>query len=722
MDSVNSDNSDNSGVPSYHHDWMTRLVKSQVFRQLPPANIRRIVSNLHETPRRKNDVIARQGDVLDHFVVVKSGQCNLFRDTAKGPQKLSMLHPGDYFGSISLLADRPNGITLTMETDGELLLLPKEQFTNWMFEFLLTRAIGYRRATEFVQKGALWIDVRGKQEYEQSHLPHSLSLPLNHLYLPLGFLQKNLKPLRDKKAFIFYSDSEQRASAAVFRMMEQGKQAFMLAGGYKVLSDKVKTEKTDSEFLQQQQLAKRKQAAIDAKKKALLAASEQSQRQSELRANAESANLLAQVRAEAERLEQEKLARVEAEKNRLRNQRAKLAEEKERLEEEKRKERQALRDEFKEQLRAQQVSMEMDKIKAEEESRLLKLQRDVARAVAEQEEERQRLDDEPLRIRQERKGLGLSTSIAIGLLFFGIIGTLWFSPLGELVFPTRRPNTELITVDISPNNTETTQASSEPADTTTANAAPPEPLRPLGTFRDTIQNGAVAPAMVKLPGGIFIMGSAPGLPYPNEQPAVNITLEPFSISRHEITFEEYDLFARTTGRRIPRDNGWGRGKRPVINVSWEDAAAYTQWLSIQTGQVYRLPSEREWEYAASAGTRTPYWWGEELGSNRANCGLCGSQWDASGTAPVGSFPPNPFGLFDVIGNIREWTQTCPYPNYRDVPKTGNLYEGGRCDRGRVARGGSFQVYSEQLRVTYRASYATAARSSDLGFRIVRQER
>ena len=109
------------------------------------------------------------------------------------------------------------------------------------------------------------------------------------------------------------------------------------------------------------------------------------------------------------------------------------------------------------------------------------------------------------------------------------------------------------------------------------------------------------------------------------------------------------------------DNGWGRGRRPVINVSWDDAQAYIKWLSGITGKQYRLLSEAEYEYAARAGTETKYPWGEEIklnGEAMANCNGCGSQWGGKQTAPVGSFPANVFGLYDMVGNVSEWTEDC----------------------------------------------------------------
>ncbi|MGI9333222.1 MAG: bifunctional serine/threonine-protein kinase/formylglycine-generating enzyme family protein, partial [Gammaproteobacteria bacterium] len=180
----------------------------------------------------------------------------------------------------------------------------------------------------------------------------------------------------------------------------------------------------------------------------------------------------------------------------------------------------------------------------------------------------------------------------------------------------------------------------------------------LKTFRDAESSGEPGPEMVVVPPGEFRMGAigesglAPGL---RSVRLLRIG-KSFAIGRHEITFEEYDRFAHATRRRLPYDRGWGRADRPVISVSWNDATAYARWLSKQTGERYRLPSESEWEYAARAGSETGYWWGDEPGEGRAHCNGCESGFETTKTVPVGSFEPNPLGLFDTAGNVWEWVQ------------------------------------------------------------------
>jgi hypothetical protein len=136
-------------------------------------------------------------------------------------------------------------------------------------------------------------------------------------------------------------------------------------------------------------------------------------------------------------------------------------------------------------------------------------------------------------------------------------------------------------------------------------------LKPGTVFRDTLRDGSPGPEMVVIPKGEFRMGDIQGSGDSDERPVHLVRIpRPFAMSRYEVTFDEYDVFARTTGREQPADEGWGRGRRPVINVSWEDAVAYAKWLSEQTGKRYRLPTEAEWEYVARAGTETAYWWGQ----------------------------------------------------------------------------------------------------------------
>jgi formylglycine-generating enzyme required for sulfatase activity len=227
----------------------------------------------------------------------------------------------------------------------------------------------------------------------------------------------------------------------------------------------------------------------------------------------------------------------------------------------------------------------------------------------------------------------------------------------------------------------------------------------------------IIPNMVEIPAGSFHMGDLSGHGLSDERPVHEVRFaRPFALGVYAVTFEEYDRFAQTTMRELPKDLGWGRGQRPVINVSWDDAMAYCQWLSVQTGQIYRLPSEAEWEYACRAGTTTEYSWGDDLGRNHANCVGCGSPWEGRQIAPVGSFAPNPWGLYDMHGNVWEWCADCWNGSYRDAPSDGSAWISGNCER-RVVRGGSWRNNERLIRSAYRNINSTSNRDTYFGFRV-----
>jgi hypothetical protein len=173
-----------------------------------------------------------------------------------------------------------------------------------------------------------------------------------------------------------------------------------------------------------------------------------------------------------------------------------------------------------------------------------------------------------------------------------------------------------------------------------------------------------------------------------------------------------------TGRLLPDDENWGRGRQPVIRVSWGDAVEYAKWLSGQTGKLYRVPTEAEWEYVARAGTETDYWWGNEMKSWMANC-KGDSRWGGNQTSPVGSFQPNPFGLYDTAGNVWEWVEDCWHEDYQFAHTEGSAWleaNGDNCS-GRVIRGGSWANYPEFLRASHRFWNDTDFRTNYLGFRL-----
>ena len=242
---------------------------------------------------------------------------------------------------------------------------------------------------------------------------------------------------------------------------------------------------------------------------------------------------------------------------------------------------------------------------------------------------------------------------------------------------------------------------------------------PGDTFRDCPE----CPELVVVPAGSFMMGSPDGEEdrRDGEGPLHEVRIDyPLAVGVYAVTFDEWDACVSDggCGGYRPGDKGWGRGTRPVINVNWGDARRYVKWLSWKTGKGYRLLNESEWEYVARAGTRTRYWWADEIGENCANCDGCGSRWDNEQTAPVGSFSPNAFGLYDVHGNVHEWVEDCWNDSYDGAPTDGSAWESGDCSR-RVLRGGAWYSRPGNLRSADRDGNSAGVRDDDTGFRVAR---
>jgi len=252
--------------------------------------------------------------------------------------------------------------------------------------------------------------------------------------------------------------------------------------------------------------------------------------------------------------------------------------------------------------------------------------------------------------------------------------------------------------------------------------APPELPEDGAVFRDC----DVCPAMVRVPAGAFLMGSPESEPgrYQDEGPQRVVLVAAFAAGVHEVTFTEWEACVEAGGclEHLPGDEGWGRTDRPVINVNWNDARAYADWLSEVTGHRYRLLSEAEWEYAARAGASTARPWGETvtdacLFANGDYSALpCGDGHE--NTAPAGSFKPNAFGLYDLLGNVWEWTRDCWNEGYAGAPGDGRAWESGDCS-ARVLRGGSWYHGVKDLRAAYRLRSPFLDRSLIVGFRVAR---
>ncbi len=236
---------------------------------------------------------------------------------------------------------------------------------------------------------------------------------------------------------------------------------------------------------------------------------------------------------------------------------------------------------------------------------------------------------------------------------------------------------------------------------------------PGAMFRDC----PTCPEMVVIPAGSFVMGDDTGK---HAGPPRRVTIaRPFALGRTEATFDDWRVCVDAGGcARLPHDHGWGRGRRPVINLTYAEIEGYVAWLADWTGQPYRLPSEAEWEHAARAGTTTRYWWGDEVGEGHANCRGCGTRWSGVQSAPVGSLAANPFGLFDMNGNVWEWVADCWNPTHDDAPDDGSARIEGDCNQP-VTRGGSWYYFPKLAASAYRYRNGVRAKSYNIGFRVAR---
>jgi formylglycine-generating enzyme required for sulfatase activity len=259
------------------------------------------------------------------------------------------------------------------------------------------------------------------------------------------------------------------------------------------------------------------------------------------------------------------------------------------------------------------------------------------------------------------------------------------------------------------------------------------------TFRDCDN---VCPEMIVVPAGEFTMGSPPSeaSPLRDDTPQHSVRIERFAVGRFDITRAEWAAFVQATNRAEPTNCGTLSGEvgswrnpgfvqddnHPVVCVNWDDAQDYVSWLSQRTGHTYRLLSEAEWEYAARGGrSGFPYWWGVTASHEYANYGAdvcCAAaasgrdQW--AYTSPVGSFPSNSFGLYDMLGNVEQWVEDCSNDNYNGAPTTGEAWTTGDCS-GRVLRGGSWLVDPSRIRSASRSILLSTYRANTFGLRVAR---
>ena len=237
------------------------------------------------------------------------------------------------------------------------------------------------------------------------------------------------------------------------------------------------------------------------------------------------------------------------------------------------------------------------------------------------------------------------------------------------------------------------------------------------TFQDSLKSGGEGPVMVWIPAGEFTMGSNKKA---EERPKHTVSIEKFAVSEKEITIAEYAAYAKVSGAKVPRTKGMG-DNFPVFNISWDDAYNYVKWLSKETGEKYRLLSESEWEYAASGGKKSSFWWGYDMEPNKAHCFLgCNQELNTSIPMKVGSFGANQFGLYDTAGNIAEWIHDCWHPSYKSAPADESVWEGGDCTQ-RVVRGGAFISPEQSLRTAARDKFKSNSSYEHIGIRVARED-
>ncbi len=268
----------------------------------------------------------------------------------------------------------------------------------------------------------------------------------------------------------------------------------------------------------------------------------------------------------------------------------------------------------------------------------------------------------------------------------------------------------------APQTASATSAHVEPTPASVTETAAPAPISATRAPGDVFSDCEHCPDMVVVPGGLFHMGS-PATEVgriANEGPVREVSISPFAMGKTEITFQQWDACLADGGCNgySPPDRGWGRGNRPVTDISWQDAQAYVTWLNSKSGgDHYRLASESEWEYAARAGGTTLYPTGARLTLHAATYG-------SRQTTAVGSHDANAFGLFDMAGNVSEWVQDCYAANYRLAPVDGAAVNPNRCTQ-RVFRGGSYADRAPILRSASRKFAAPTLRMAGVGFRVAR---
>jgi formylglycine-generating enzyme required for sulfatase activity/class 3 adenylate cyclase len=292
--------------------------------------------------------------------------------------------------------------------------------------------------------------------------------------------------------------------------------------------------------------------------------------------------------------------------------------------------------------------------------------------------------------------LGLVVIVAIAASYFLILREPGTLPVGQVS-----------TLPSPPAPASPTPAAPTPASPTSTSPAPA--IAPAEPARSA---AIVEPEMVLLPAGTMIMGGNDDFA---ERPPHHVAIKPFAIGKYPVTVREWKACVAAGACKY---SATGDDDSPVTNVSWSDTQQYIAWLSKATQREYRLPSEAEWEYAARGGSTTKYWWGNHPQAGLANCKGCNEPYDAKQPLRVGSFPPNPFGLYDMGGGVDQWVEDCWHKNYQGAPADGSPWPDGDCS-AHVLRGGSWKSDPANIRVASRDQYDANVRYLTHGFRVAR---
>ena len=308
----------------------------------------------------------------------------------------------------------------------------------------------------------------------------------------------------------------------------------------------------------------------------------------------------------------------------------------------------------------------------------------------------------------KKSNKGLALAISSALLLLGGLGGYYF------YFTYYAPQTSPPTKLTVQNNRQ-----AAPVDTGPPPSAVSQPPQQTLPARETSQPEAPTktpvlptsiPELVSLPGGAFAMGSNED---PSERPIHRVTVKPFSISKFPVTVREWNQCAAAKACSFVAS---GEDTAPVTNLSWNDAQDFVAWLSRETQKKFRLPTETEWEYAARAGTQTKYWWGDQFQPDMANCKGCGGTYDPAKPLKVGSFKPNPFGLYDMGGSVDQWVEDCWHKDYQGAPVDGSAWADKTCT-SRVIRSGSWKNDHSYTRPANRDRYEINVRYPTHGLRI-----